>query len=674
MLKRKKAKALLLEYSDFAKIWQIKSMRLAMLGVLALPLVYSFIYLWAFFDPYENVKYLPVAVVNEDVGVHKSDRTVEAGKKIVDKLKDNSKVKWEFVNRKQMEDGFQDGSFALALIIPKDFSEKALTVDSPEPLQGMIEYRSDPSQNYLTSRLGNSVVQTLKTDLGNEITKEFLTEMFAELHKSTDKLQEAADGAQKLTDSIQKAKDGTETMIAKTEVLKDGAQKVAAGNAKLVSNLQQTVKEVEEGLKKLRITEENIKKIQSKVHEYNNLIQNKKSAIDKGERVDLFPLTKGLKEASQLQGKASQNLEELIKKHPDLAKEPSVKSLQDTLHLLQERNTGSQVEASKLDKQLKKLSSASSYEDFAKEFQKLTNSLDAEIANLQKKKEEIPDGLKKAQELADGSAKVAQGVTKLQKEGLGDLSKGLGRIINEGSDRLASELQDGVDKAKESLVADTEKGSVMSDPVHVKENELHKVPNYATGFAPYFLSLSLWVGAMILFTIFDIFQFSSKISYRPVRLGMVSIVGMVQAVITSLALTQGLGIKVELTIWLYVFTMLMGVTFIAINQMLVTYLGNVGRFMAIVILMFQLASSGGTYPIELSPDFIQMIHPFLPMSYTVHGLRAILSNGNEAVVYHDALILLGYFVGAVILTQIGGRYLGKKKAAKQESSMQSLAS
>ncbi|MDQ0417978.1 putative membrane protein [Croceifilum oryzae] len=673
MTKRKKAKTLLLEYSDFAKIWQIKSMRLAMIGVLALPLVYSFIYLWAFFDPYENVKYLPVAVVNEDIGAHKSDRTIEAGKKIVDKLKDNSKVKWEFVNREQMEEGFKDGSFALALIIPKEFSEKALTVDSPEPLQSIIEYRSDPSRNYLTSRLGNSVVQTLKTDIGNQLTKEFLTEMFAELHKSTDKLQEAADGAQTLTEKIKEARDGTDTIIAKTEQIKDGAQKVAAGNEKLVSTLQQTVKEVEEGLKKLNITEDNIKKIQSKVHEYNDLIQKKEDKIDSRERVDLVPIIKGLKEEFKLQGKASQDLDELIKKHPDLAKEPSVKGLQDTLHLLQERNTDSQSEASKLDKQLKELSSPSSYKDFAKAFQTLTTSFDTEIAKLEEKKNKIPEGLKKAQELADGSAKLADGVTK-QKAGLEKLSNGLGQIINEGSDKLASELQKGVDKAKESLVADTEKESVMSDPVDVKENELHKVTNYATGFAPYFLSLSLWVGAMILFTIFDIFQFSSKISYRPVRLGMVSIVGMIQAVITSLALTQGLGIKVELPIWLYVFTMLMGVTFIAINQMLVTYLGNVGRFMAIVILMFQLASSGGTYPIELTPEFFQMIHPFLPMTYTVHGLRAILSSGNEAVVYHDALIVLGYFVGAVILTQVGGRYLGKKKAAKQESSMHSLAS
>ncbi|SFX31729.1 putative membrane protein [Thermoactinomyces sp. DSM 45891] len=672
MMKRKKAKALLLEYSDFAKIWQIKSMRLAMLGVLALPLVYSFIYLWAFFDPYENVKYLPVAVVNEDVGVHKSDRTVEAGNKIVDKLKDNSKVKWEFVNRKQMEEGFKDGTFALALIIPKEFSEKALTVDSPEPLQSLIEYRSDPSQNYLTSRLGNSVVQTLKTDIGNQLTKEFLTEMFAELHKSTDKLQEAADGAQKLTDSIQKAKDGTETMIAKTEVLKDGAQKVAAGNAKLVSKLHQTVKDLEEALKGYHITWDNMKKAQDFLHKINDNIQKDKSNIYKAETFD--KITKRLKDAQKLQEQARQKLDILIKEHPELAKDPNTKKLIDIHSELQQLNVGSQSEASKMEEEIKKLASSSSYKDFASNFQGLTSAVDIEITKLEEKKNKIPEGLKQVQELADGSAKVAQGVTKLQKEGLGDLSKGLGRIINEGSDRLASELQDGVDKAKESLVADTEKGSVMSDPVHVKENELHKVPNYATGFAPYFLSLSLWVGAMILFTIFDIFQFSSKISYRPVRLGMVSIVGMIQAVITSLALTQGLGIKVELPIWLYVFTMLMGVTFIAINQMLVTYLGNVGRFMAIVILMFQLASSGGTYPIELSPDFIQMIHPFLPMSYTVHGLRAILSSGNESVVYHDALILLGYFVGAVILTQIGGRYLGKKKAAKQESSMQSLAS
>lgn len=654
MSKRTKVKTLFLEYSDLAKIWDIKSMRLAMLGVLALPLMYSFIYLWAFFDPYENIKYLPVAVVNEDVGVHTSEHDLEIGKELVEELQGNSKVKWDFVSRTQMDQGFKEGTYALAVIIPKDFSEKALTVDSPKPLQNMIEYRSDPSQNYLTSRMGNSIIQGLKADLGNQLTKGFLEEVFAGIRESKEKLQEAADGAQSLADGAKKAKDGANTIVSKTKLLQDGANRVAEGNRILATKLQQEVQKLQEKLAKLPVSWNEVKALQTKIHDINKQIQ-EAAKKPSNQTVDLADMKNRLEESRRLQLQANQTLDTILKEHPELSSEENIKKLKDTLFTLQQRSEGNQEQVNLLAKDLGNTSTLPSLQEFASYSQQLTNHIDQTIREIETANRKLQEVVSGTQQLAKGSSQVAEGISKLQ-DGQRQLANGLGKIDN-GSHRLASGLQDGVDKAEEALVSENEKESVMSDPVQVKEEEMHKVPNYATGFAPYFLSLSLWVGAMILFTIFDIFQFQSKIAHRPVRLSMVSLVGMLQAIITSAALTIGLGIQVELPIWLYVFTMLMGVTFIALNQMLVTYFGNVGRFLAILILMLQLASSGGTYPIELSPELIQMIHPYLPMSYTVHGLRAVLSSGNEIAVYHDSLILLGYFTVAVILTQLGGRYL-----------------
>src|SRR5690606_40002841 len=84
------------------------------------------------------------------------------------------------------------------------------------------------------------------------------------------------------------------------------------------------------------------------------------------------------------------------------------------------------------------------------------------------------------------------------------------------------------------------------------------------------------------------------------------------------------------------------ITFVALNYMLIALLGNVGRFLSIVILMLQLASSAGTYPVELLPDFFRSIHEYLPMTYSVQGLRAILSSGNLDTVVRCAHVLLGF--------------------------------
>jgi putative membrane protein len=95
----------------------------------------------------------------------------------------------------------------------------------------------------------------------------------------------------------------------------------------------------------------------------------------------------------------------------------------------------------------------------------------------------------------------------------------------------------------------------------------------------------------------------------------------------------------------------MSITFVALNYMLNALLGNVGRFLSIVILMLQLASSAGTYPVELLPAFFRSIHAYLPMTYSVQGLRAILSSGNLDTVVRCAHVLLGFLTAAVLLAQ-----------------------
>ena len=95
--------------------------------------------------------------------------------------------------------------------------------------------------------------------------------------------------------------------------------------------------------------------------------------------------------------------------------------------------------------------------------------------------------------------------------------------------------------------------------------------------------------------------------------------------------------------------------FAAILQLLSAALGTAGKFVAIVLLMLQLTSSAGTFPIETVPRFFQVINPFLPMTYVVTGLRQAISGGDTARVLWCALILLGYAVAAVALTTLTAR-------------------
>jgi len=107
--------------------------------------------------------------------------------------------------------------------------------------------------------------------------------------------------------------------------------------------------------------------------------------------------------------------------------------------------------------------------------------------------------------------------------------------------------------------------------------------------------------------------------------------------------------------------------FMSIILLLVIALDNAGRFLAIVLLVLQLTSSAGTFPIELTPKFLQTMHSLLPMSYTVQGLRAIISTGDNQILRSDVTALVIYLVAAVILTLLVIRLLLKKGTKVEEA-------
>jgi putative membrane protein len=138
--------------------------------------------------------------------------------------------------------------------------------------------------------------------------------------------------------------------------------------------------------------------------------------------------------------------------------------------------------------------------------------------------------------------------------------------------------------------------------------------------------------------------------------------GTIQAIVLDTVLILFLGLAVKNVFLFYIFTILMSWCFIAIIQLLVTCLGEAGKFIAIVLLILQLTSSAGTFPLELVPQFFQKINPFLPMTYDVIGLKEVISGGNWSVFGTQSLIISIFLVVALGLTVLSTRHIYKTKA------------
>ncbi|MFF4949688.1 YhgE/Pip family protein [Streptomyces chattanoogensis] len=272
-----------------------------------------------------------------------------------------------------------------------------------------------------------------------------------------------------------------------------------------------------------------------------------------------------------------------------------------------------------------------------------------------------------AGKVADGAGKVADGAGQVH-NGLGDAKDGADKLsgglfkLKDGTNQLADGLDHGVAKIPDYDKKDRDaRTEVMADPVELAAKSLHKAPNYGTGLAPYFIPLSLWVGAMVAFMLLQPLGKRALAAGAPgwrIALGAwlpAFAIGVVQVLALMAVLHWGLGLEMARSAATIGFLLLATAAFTAIIQLLGACFGPAGRVLTLVVLMLQLTSAGGTYPVQTSPGFFAAIHPFLPMSYVVDGLRRLITGGDVGIVWQGSAVLAAFTLGALALTSLTAR-------------------
>lgn len=264
-------------------------------------------------------------------------------------------------------------------------------------------------------------------------------------------------------------------------------------------------------------------------------------------------------------------------------------------------------------------------------------------------------------QLSDGSNQVAAGAAQLAADAP-KLRAGVLKL-DKGAHQLAAGLAAGVAQIPEmspEQVAAT--ASVVSDPIVLDTHDQNPVPNYGTGFAPYFIPLSLWVGGLMAFMLLAPLPARALLAPRMSPLGAtvigyapVGVVGIAQVLVLAAVLHFAVGVDPKYPMLVLGFMILTGLAYIAILQMLNAALGSAGRAVALILLMMQLTSSGGTYPIQMTPKFFQAISPFLPMTYVVRTARLLVSGGDLTLAGLGAIGVACFGIGAFVITVLVAR-------------------
>lgn len=591
---------------------------LALVALLAVPIVYGGLYLWANQDPYGNLSHVPVALVVDDRGAQINGEQRNLGDEAADQLLDSNTFEWHRVDADQATTGLERGDFDFIVTLPADFSDAVASLSSDSPRQASIELRTNDANNYLASTIGSQAVARIQESVAKKVTDEAGLTLLDALHTIRVNLVDATTGATQLVDGLGTAKSGSSQLASGSAQLADGTAQLSDGAAQLrdgTAQLRDGSARVADGAQQVA---GGVDRIDAAARQVGSIAGDAAAQLPKA-RADI---AKALTDAGLTQAQIDQILSRLDPVGDRL--QAANTRVQDTV---QQINT--------LDDGARQVASGS--------------------AQVSSGASTAADG---ASALADGATSAATGAAQLR-DGASQLDSGLGQL-SDGATKLRDGLASGVQQIPDSddqtrqAQADT-----ISDPVNVGSTSVTKAQNYGAGLAPFFAALAGWIGIYALFLIVKPVSKRAVTALRspfrvtlagwltPAGLGAVQMVGLFTILAVALQFSfanpwAALGILIFAS-----------ATYAAIVLALNVWLGSVGQFLGLVLMVLQLVTAGGTFPWQTLPGPLAALHHVLPMGYVVDAMRQVMYGGDISRVGTDLVVLGTWLVGGVLLAAIG---------------------
>ncbi len=610
--------------SEIKRFGRSRMTRIAIIVVMLLPLVYGALYLWAFWDPFGHVNKLPVALVNSDRGAQVSGQQFNAGAEVAKSLTADRSLDWHVVSPQEAHSGVEHGKYYFMLELPPDFSAAIASPVTGQPKKANLIAVYNDANNYVSTTIGRTAIDQVLNAVSSRISGQAVNQMLSVVVSSGSGIKQAADGASQLADGASQLAAGLDTARSGSATLATGAQQLSDGiNSatepllavnKAVSLIGGNTDQLQQGATALQQANDQIGAIATAQDAAANSLS---SVIDQlAARQD--PLANTLRGVQdQLRG---HQLTPQIRQHITDAQNAAIAMTSGL------RGPGSPL--------------GSALDQVGSKGQDLTNKLT-----------QLRDG---AKQVASGNAQLASGIAKLD-DGAQQLKS--------GSAELATKLADGAKQIpnwttqQKDAIADT-----IGGPVKLETSHENAAPNFGTGMAPFFLTLALFFGALVLWMILRPLQ-SRAIAAEvlPIRVALASYlpaaaIAMFQAIILYSVVRFLLGLHVVHPASMLVFMILIACAFVAATQAINALVGPaVGRVVIMALLMLQLVSAGGLYPVETTSKPFQILHRFDPMTYGVNGLRQLILGGVDSRLWQAVVVLIGIWAVALLISSLSAR-------------------
>jgi len=691
--------------SDIKEIFRKVNTWIIIIGLIFLPSMYAWPNILSSWDPYSHTNNIKVAVISEDEGATVEGKNVNLGESLITNLKGNKNLDWQFVSSKQQaENGVKIGDFYASIVIPKSFSSDITSITRGELKKATIEYTVNEKINAISPKITNSGASALANTIGKNFVEVANGVIFEKLHEAGVKFEENLPAIEQVKGKINNLNDNFSHY---ENALNELIGKVDRGY-NVLNTIQGTLPEIDRAAtNSIMLANKTIVTIKN-IENFNEImLKNINTQLDKvieisGEVVKVAELIQKKPtnpEETKAKMKALDSRLEAAEKRLDIAKGifEYLNSLSDQ-NFFQEQLTKINTMKSDITK-LRSLNkkiysnidnyyaiSAKVKADFLKTAKRVNNNsidfkkkLNTEVAPLVKrvltnadtKIRNVSSVISRAQaQIPTINAKISEAEVKIQTV-QGKLLKLQGEMpeIKEKVQKLTGIVNKADGEIDTNALFNLlkvdykQQAEFFANPVQLKENQLYHIKNYGSAMTPFYTVLSIWVGALLMSSLLTTKVEDEENKYKPYqkyfgRGLLFMIISLLQTLIITLGDMYLLGTQANSPYRFVIYALMISLLFSAIIYTTVCLLGNVGKAVCIILLVLQIGSSGGTFPIQMTSSFFQALYPKVPFTYSISLLREAVGGVYIPAVNRDMKILLTYLV----ITLVGGAILVSLKA------------
>ena len=691
--------------NDIKEVFRKTNTWIIIVGLIFLPSMYAWPNILSSWDPYGHTNNIKVAVTSEDDGATVDGKELNLGKSLVEGLKNNKNLDWQFVsNKQQAEDGVRIGDYYASIVVPKNFSQDMTSVSRTEPKRATIEYTVNEKINAISPKITNSGASAIANNISKNFVETANGIIFEKLHEAGIKFEENLPSIEKAKEEIFKLNDNFSTYES---TLSELIGKVEYGY-NILNNVQNTLPEIDrvatnsimiadkagitinniQGFNErlLPIINNHLNVVEEVSKEANVIAKELQQKPDKTEEIKARQ--KALDSRLQASTERLQLVKNIFEYFNRLSNERLFNNqLERVTTLLNDITTIKEVNNNIYNKM-------DHYDEIAdtvkEEFvnksarinevsSNMNSKLNVEVAPL------ISQVLSKAEVNIDkvsGIIAGAQGELPAVERKLSEtevkISNAYGKLLSlqaqmPSAKSKIQKLTDEIKKADSGInknqlfnllkVDYKQQAEFFANPVKLQENKLYHIENYGSAMTPFYTVLSIWVGSLLMSSLLTTKVEDEEKKYKPYqkyfgRGLLFVIISLFQTLIITLGDMYVLGTQATSPYRFVLYALLISLLFSSIIYTIVCILGNVGKAVCIVLLVLQLGSSGGTFPIQMTSEFFQALYPKVPFTYSIGLLREAVGGVYIPAVERDIKILFIY----LIIVLVGGAILVSLKA------------